>query len=232
MGFSRGPSIVKDGLVLALDAANQKSYPGSGTTWNDLSGNSNNGTLLNGPILVDGNNGSIQFDGINDRVSVNVNSNSLITNDFTFTAWAKRNGNSSTGIGGIFGNHFHTQLSGANMYFLNNNTQVRFSAGNGSTRPTHTVNIPVSNLNWNSYTIRYSGTTYQFYLNGQLLDSRTAVVVQSSNTNQYAIGLWAASYTSEYYLNGNVSQCSSYRRALTPDEVLQNFNATKSRYGL
>lgn len=227
-----GPNIIEDGLVLYLDAANTKSYPGSGTTWNDLSGNGNNGTLINGPTFSSGNNGSILFDGVNDRISVTVNSNSLITNDFTFMAWAKRNGDSSTSIGGIFGNHFHTQLAGANMYFRNNSTQVVFSAGNGSTRPAHTVNIPVSNLNWNSYTIRYTGTTYQFYLNGQLLDSRTAVVVQSSSTNQYAIGLWAASYTSEYYLNGNISQCSSYNRALTAEEILQNYNATKGRFGL
>lgn len=204
----------------------------TGGGWADKSGNNNNVELVNGTTFNSSNRGSIQFDGVNDWGSLNVNSSSLITNDFTFTAWAKRNGDSSTGIGGIFGNHFHPQFSGANMYFINNNTQVVFSAGNGTSRPAHTVNIPVSNLNWNFYTIRYSGTTYQFYFNGQLLDSRTAVVVQSANSNQYAIGLWAASYTSEYYLNGNISQCLSYRRALSANEILQNFNATKSRYGL
>ena len=55
MAFSRGPSIVTDGLVLALDAANHKSYPGSGTTWYDLSGNGNNGTLNCGPSFDFGN---------------------------------------------------------------------------------------------------------------------------------------------------------------------------------
>jgi hypothetical protein len=64
-----GPNIVTDGLVLYLDAANQKSYPGTGTTWNDLSGNGNNGTLVNGPTFNSDNNGSIVFDGVDDYVN-------------------------------------------------------------------------------------------------------------------------------------------------------------------
>jgi hypothetical protein len=76
MGFFRGPNIVRDGLVLALDAASPRSYPGSGTTWYDLSGNGNNGTLVNSTFS----NNVIQFDGTNDYVSVgNVGSNSIKT---------------------------------------------------------------------------------------------------------------------------------------------------------
>ena len=63
-----GPRIVSNGLVLCLDAANKRSYPGTGTTWTDLSGNSNNGTLTNGPTFSAGNMGSILFDGTNDYV--------------------------------------------------------------------------------------------------------------------------------------------------------------------
>ena len=64
-----GPNIVEDGLVLALDAGNTKSYPGSGTTWTDLSGKGNNGTLTNGPTFDSGNGGAIFFDGGNDYVT-------------------------------------------------------------------------------------------------------------------------------------------------------------------
>ena len=64
-----GKPIVTDGLVLCLDAANPKSYPGSGTTWTDLSGNGNNGTLVNGVGYNSDNGGSLSFDGVNDYVS-------------------------------------------------------------------------------------------------------------------------------------------------------------------
>jgi hypothetical protein len=67
MGFYRGPQIVRDGLVLYLDAANTKSYHGSGTTWSDLCGNGNDGTLINEPTFDSGNLGSIQFDGADDN---------------------------------------------------------------------------------------------------------------------------------------------------------------------
>ena len=88
MGFYRGPNIVKDGLVLHLDAANYKSYPGSGTTWSDLSGNGNNGTLTNGPTFDSGNRGSIVFDGSNDFVYLsNPSSLAFGTGDFSIEIW-------------------------------------------------------------------------------------------------------------------------------------------------
>ena len=66
MALSHSPSIVTNGLVLCLDAANSKSYPGSGTTWTDLSGRGNNGTLVNGVGYNSGNLGSLVFDGVDD----------------------------------------------------------------------------------------------------------------------------------------------------------------------
>lgn len=88
MAVSGGPDIVPDGLVLALDAANIKSYAGSGTIWNDLSGNNNSGSLVNGPTFNSANGGSIVFDGVNDYVSLSsaVNTNT----SFTLGFWAMR----------------------------------------------------------------------------------------------------------------------------------------------
>jgi hypothetical protein len=222
--------IPTNGLILSLDAQNTNLYATSATTAYDISGNGNNGALINGVQYVGDVDGSWRFDATDDRIYAV--SNVLITNDFTFTVWAKRDGNSSTGIGGIFGNHIHTELSGANIYFTNNSTTVTMSAGNGVTRPAHTVTIPRLNTLWNFYVIMYSGTTYQLYFNGVLLDSRTATVVQSLNTDKYTLGVWALSYLSEYYLNGKISQCSTYNRALTATEISTIYNATKSRYGL
>ena len=83
MAISRGPKIVTNGLVLALDAADKNSYVGSGTTWKDLSGNSFNGTLTNGPTFSNTNGGAIVFDGTNDYVNVLDNSTLDISGDKT-----------------------------------------------------------------------------------------------------------------------------------------------------
>ena len=84
------PSIVTNGLVLCLDAGNQLSYPGTGTTWNDLSRNGNNGTLTNGPVFNSG--GSMVFDGVDDYISTNTNSSLTQAGSIQFTAeiWAKK----------------------------------------------------------------------------------------------------------------------------------------------
>ena len=80
--------IVTDGLVLSLNAADRNSYPGSGTTWTDTSGNGNNGTLTNGPTFNSGNGGYIQFDGTNDRVDIaDANSLDFGTGGFTILVW-------------------------------------------------------------------------------------------------------------------------------------------------
>ena len=95
MSLSRGPKTITNGLVLYLDAANKKSYPGSGATWTDLSGNSNTGTLTNGPTFSAANMGSILFDGTNDYVDCGNNSSLQITQG-TISAWVKSTTNDST----------------------------------------------------------------------------------------------------------------------------------------
>ena len=88
MALSHSPRIVTNGLVLALDAANIKSYPGSGTTWTDLSGIGNNGTLTNGPTYSSANGGSLVFNGTDNYVSLPANS--INTNaDLTLNYWVK-----------------------------------------------------------------------------------------------------------------------------------------------
>ena len=91
-----GPKIVTSGLVLCLDAANKRSYPGTGTTWTDLSGNSNNGTLTNGPTFSAGNQGSIVFDGTNDYAYQSLFTNA-ITTTLTFDVWVKFSDAGSSG---------------------------------------------------------------------------------------------------------------------------------------
>jgi len=84
MGLYHSPSIVMNGLVLCLDAGNTKSYPGSGTTWIDLSGNSNTGTLTNGPTYSSENGGSLVFDGIDDYVTTSLGTHTPYCIDIWF----------------------------------------------------------------------------------------------------------------------------------------------------
>ena len=91
MASKSGPDIIEDGLVLCLDAASKRSYPGTGTVWTDLKGG-NNGTLTNGPTFDAGNGGSIVFDGSNDQV-IGTNSELLSFGDgsndspFSLSCW-------------------------------------------------------------------------------------------------------------------------------------------------
>ena len=97
MSSKGGPDINENGLVLHLDAANNKSYPGSGTTWTDLSGNDNNGTLTNGPTFNASNMGSIALDGTNDYIYRSSLSN-FNSSTYTVLLWAKFNSMSTYGI--------------------------------------------------------------------------------------------------------------------------------------
>ena len=87
MAFFRGPNVVTNGLVLALDAANTKSYVSGSTTWNDLSGNNNSGSLVNGPTFNSANLGSIVFDGVDDYINCGNSSTLNITETFTISLW-------------------------------------------------------------------------------------------------------------------------------------------------
>ena len=231
MALHHNPRIVTQGLVLHLDAADKNSYPGTGTAWNDLSGSGNNGTLTNGPTFNNTNGGSIVFDGANDFINTPAQIGTQLTGNFTFTIWAKRNGDSSSAIGGLISNEWHTEFTGVSMFLRNNNTSITIEAGNGTTRPAYVLTPSgFTNMIWNLYTLTYEGTTAKVYLNGQLIDSRTVAVLQNP-ARGVVLGRWAASFNS-YYLNGEISNAGVYNRALSATEILQNYNATKPRFGL
>jgi hypothetical protein len=225
-----GPNVVEDGLVLALDAANTKSYPGSGTTWSDLSGNGNNGTLVNGPTFNAGDKGSIVFDGSNDFIQTSTSIGASIAGDFTFSIWAIRDGDSASSIGGLIGNLWHTEFTGANIYLRNNDTEINVQTADGTARTSYVLTSPVSNRSWTNYTLVNIGGLVSTYVNGILLDSRNRVI-SPSLTKQVTIGKWAGSFSS-YILNGKIAATQVYVVGLTSNQVLQNYNATKGRFEL
>jgi hypothetical protein len=219
--------IVKDGLVLWLDANDKTSYPGAGTTWRDLSRGGNNGTLTNGPTFNSGSGGSIVFDGVDD--------NGVIPSG---SAW----GNNSLSISCACYPTFDSATYGRPMFTKWNNCNAgefaieygrspnKFSGliGNGLAF-TSTNQYPENN--WYIVTFTYnSDSNYKFYVNGILETSGSTGQTPSLNGN-YGVGLFEGCRVVNYWL-GNLSTILLYNRVLSAQEVLQNYNATKARFGL
>lgn len=235
MAFSFSPKIVTNGLNLLLDAANVRSYPGSGATWSDLTGNSINGTLGNGAFFSSSNGGTIVFDGVNDFVTGSSNIplgsqvtigtwirhtslpasinryltvGTLVGGSVTETAVIRHDGNSSGNPGAIGQLHFYVRTSGTIKAVRVNNSLVTGS--------------------W-YYTVgTWDGTTMRLYKNGLQVTSS----VPGGTLNATNINYWVSAVTNVEPMSGSIANVQIYTRALTADEVLQNYNANKSRFGL
>lgn len=211
-----GANIVTDNLVLWLDAANRRSYPGSGTTWTDMSGNGNNGTLTNGPTFSSANNGSIVFDGVNDYILL---PNGLLsgTGNFTVNQFIKSNGsivgttfaNFSTGNLQVF---FGTSYIG--MWLDNNSTYLSNPASQHTTNP---VMITASR----------NGTTTYFYINAVLQKTGNSSSTIGTSSSEFRLGTITSTIEA---FNGAIYTTQVYNRALSALEVQQNYDALKSRY--
>ena len=218
--------IVTSGLVLCLNAADKNSYPGTGTTWTDLSGNSNNGTLTNGPTFNTGSGGSIVFDGVDDYVTCGNNS-SLQINQGTISAWVR-----TTSPGSSFRGIITKQQNYG--LFTNNGVLVTYDWGNGQTRST---GINIADGTWKNVAMSFTTNTGTpsnntiIYLNGSAILTTTTKFVD--NTVNVELGRGGTIPTGNtQFLNGNISTGLVYNRALSSTEILQNYNATKTRFGL
>jgi hypothetical protein len=220
MGVSYNPRTVTDGLVLCLDAANRKSYPGSGTTWTDLSGRGNNGTLVNGVGYNSSNGGSLVFDGSNDRVDF---SNNIISGTQNFTIESICKSTAANTAEYIFGN-YGVGNNGIELYFYLNEL-VLYYGGTYLYSPDNSIS---SNI-WYSVSATRNGNDVALYINGILSSSGTNANSITTN-NPYTIGN-GYDYSSEIF-TGNIASVKVYNRALTAAEVRQNFNALRSRFSI
>jgi uncharacterized delta-60 repeat protein len=217
MGINYNPSIVLNGLVLALDAGNTKSYIGSGTTWTDLILNRNSGTLTNGPTYNNTSGGSIVFDGTNDNVSIGTNGFSFGSFAGTLSAWAKTRDRTSTGTIVSYGSSVSNQarflgVGQSNFYFSGYGSSISASG--------------ISTDTWFNLVGVYDGTNASMYVNGALVSGPTA---RSWTTVPSNAGIGKNVNNSEYW-KGDVAQVQIYNRALSAAEIQQNYNAFKSRY--
>ena len=252
MGFYRGPHIVTDGLVLALDAANPTSYISGSTTWRDLSGNGFSGTLVNGPTFSTDGGGSIVFDGINDIANfgnIDLSSTNKVSISFLCRIIAYTETPNTGKV--IFEvttnfNNFNTGFlvayaDDSNPSFLGLYPLLLALRGNGGyTIPVFNKNL-VNDLRWHHYVCIFdksqasANDECQLYLDGIL---RTPILypsgLMSNNTNNFGnqplfIG---GRSTSIGPSNIQMSNFYVYNRVLTQQEIQQNYNATKTRFGL
>lgn len=224
MGRFYNPSSVTEGLILYFDAANPKSYPGTGTTWYDLSGNGNNGSMVNGVGYDTTNKGSMVFDGINDYVTVTNDVTSGL-NDFAVSTWVYKTEITANRYIFDFGSNGGCLASTASGNFRYYNGTTGISSSLYTSGPLCLINT------WFNIVIsRISGVTY-FYSNSELITSATDLGNIGSWGTTLTIGNYGGG--SSYYLQGYLPNILVYKnKGLSALEVKRNFNATRSRYGI
>lgn len=244
MACFSGPEIVNDGLVLHLDAANSRSYPGSGTVWNDLSENENDGNLVNGPSYNSNNNGSIYFDGTN-NFSLSLYNNNDLDGDpnFAVEMWIKRTGTiNSNGYWGLGGDTISKGINGYTWPGQTNKIGIDLW---GNTTFHCGQDYPLDkwvHITWVKFAPTFSTNTIYIYVNNIRYDSTDFLVQRgnsgvtpslnvSDSTRGFVIGR-VGSTTNNYYAQGEIGSAKVYNRALSATEIKQNFEATRSRYGI
>lgn len=240
-----GGKIVTSGLVLALDAGSKKSYPGTGTIWFDRSGNNFNGTLTNGPTFSSANGGAIVFDGTNDygSLSINLSSYSQITTEI----WLKLS--ITTGVMAFeHSANWNTNAGGFGVYpnntgFVDDSTICHTNYRiDGSTNLARNYAFTCGTTNYSCHVNIFSNivdsTGRLTYVNGNLL-SYSSVGGFATGTSTTAGSAFrndtlylASRGGTGAFLNGNIAILKIYNRKLSASEVLQNFTATRARFGL
>jgi hypothetical protein len=233
-----GSNIITNGLVLALDAANRRSYVPGSTIWNDVSGNRNSGSLVNGPTFNSANGGSIVFDGVDDFVqSTSVNGTgmmnpTLYNETISINIWLKSTStrasqyaiNTGAYSGGLSGFVLVVNdggIEGADFISIASSTK-NYLYGSGNFISTNEI-VNICFLS--------DGSNMRVYKNGSIIASVSSSVTSASPSSNGLV-LGRPNNTSNFYFVGNVYNFGIYNRALSATEIAQNYEALKSRYGL
>jgi hypothetical protein len=220
--------IVKNGLILDLDAAKKDSYPKAGTTWTDISGNKNNGTLINGPTFDNRNGGSIVFDGSNDYVSVSYNATSMAAWSTAQTVIFWEYHDFTTGRRNIWNQAY----GGYGTWTCEGGNSISYYYGNSGTDNspyTFLASPTISTGRWNMLVITRDVSQVKWYVNNNNVTTMSNPYgVLANTTTNINIG---NGYTGTPWV-GRIAIVQAYNRALTAAEVSQNYNALKGRFGL
>ena len=235
MATNYNPRIVTDGLVLALDAGNTKSYPGSGTTVYNLVSSvvypsvSLFGDLSYGSIL----NGVVNISGLSNNSSSGVilrgngNLGNTINNDFTSIGWLYRTSSKS---GEVLS---YRQSSVRCSFDIVNTSMIFYQRETISPYTIRSTSVSITNnLNtWYCFALTKSGSSWSFYRNGTLVGTNSFTMTETISGSAFHIGgAWSDDDYLSNCMDGSIGPVMHYIRALTPQEVKQNYNATKSRF--
>jgi hypothetical protein len=220
--------IVTDGLVLSLDAADRNSYVSGSLVWNDMSGNNNNGTLTNGPTFNSGSGGSIVFDGIDDYLNTSTVIQAATSSNLqTFCSWLYGTGanNSFFGSNASITGQFHLILQFQSSNILSFQGSY-YGAGSPTTDQNNSVLVS-PNSTWNyGCVVKTAASTFDVYFNGSKVI--TGALKGATTSSLFNLGRpW-----STVWRPSTISNVQVYNRDLSAQEVLQNYNAQKSRFGL
>jgi len=218
--------LVTDGLVLNLDAGDPRSYPSSGTTWTDLSGNGNNGTLIDSPVYSNADGGSLVF-GSPTTTKVLVNTSGYGSGSFTISMWFN--------IDTIPANNYHMLLGASNYaggfgiahYLYADTIRTWLSGGGGNIY--NSGSILTAGTWYNLVITREYGVAWKWYLNGSLINTYTGNLTENYTSPNSYIGNHYNSISYPFF--GKVSVLRTYNRALSAAEVAQNYDALRVRYG-
>ena len=223
------PPVNDSSLVLNLDAGSRASYAGVGTTWYDLSGNNLNGTLINGPTFAGtGVSSSIVFDRTNDHILISDNSLLNTFSAMTLEVIVKY----TTTNDQIFVQKVNYSGGGGYTLELFSSGIAAFCYGSGGSSYLNVSvsSYPANNIYHMLFTL--SGNTQTLYINGVSVATNSGGSIPSISGTVMKIGDRTGTYATSSYLGGNMYLTKFYNRALTAAEVLQNFNAYRTRYGI
>jgi hypothetical protein len=214
-----------------MDAGNPRSYPGTGTVWNDAITTGFNATLINGPVFTNNSSSSFfTFDGVNDIATI-PNNTALDTQTPTVEVWVKTNATTQNGFWFEKG-AVNTQYS---LFQENSVIQWRqfMASGQGLVSLSTTTATFINTSSWYQVVGTYSSGSRILYINGAQVNSDSQVGTISTNSNGMSMGAYGGtSGSNSYFYNGALSICRVYNRVLTPAEVLHNFNALRGRYSI
>ena len=245
-----GPRIITDGLILALDAADQGSYPGAGTTWNDLSSNGFNGTLVGGVGYSNTGFGSMVLDGVDDKITApSVNTMGAIPNQ-TFEIWMKSSGLGLNTQAGLvcpdYGQQSHIRNSGpatgsvTYVLYTTDNPPGTDSTGIATTIVSLTAfsnfvdGVNCFDNRWHHIACTRNSADAVIYIDGISRVSTSGGGAWSGKTKYSAMNVEIGNNPNDtgYKLNGSLGLVRIYNKALTAAEVLQNYKALKPRFKL
>jgi hypothetical protein len=216
MPTSAGPDIVQDGLVLHLDAADRNSYISGSAIWTDLSSNLT-GNLVNGPTYNIENAGSIVFDSVDDYLTGPLSNTS--TSGVTVSCFFKATTLASKAL----------VSKNANLLVVTNN---RIDWWPDVTIGNTTISTTINTGEWYHVAVTQTGSICNGYKNGSLIfSSNSTNQLKTVYTQQTFIGAYAPPVDGRYF-SGSISNVQIYNRVLTDSEILQNYNAIKTRFRL